>query len=355
MRRIRAALPSLISTASVLWLTTAHADDITYNYINIIASSIGSTGAITGVDSTPPDENIIKIQIPAQSELTVDLGASSGGAIISPGLSGVTVGSVPANGYFSILDEPGSSITYFDNFPGGYTVAVPGYLSGSLFSTPAEDVIKFVNNQPDEAAVADISFYESFTSSANPFDGAYRVTPILNDLHDIPGGTVSDPLTLAGDLFGTRSSADPFSGPSYIAAHMDSGSTNNFYEFYWTGGVFSTSAIVYSDSDTGELDPSDIFTLELFETGGALIYSEQLTDPSACVFQCRADYDGYLPAGYYTIGVNGYSPTDPELIMYFPGSLAAGTPEPSTWAMVLLGFAGLSFASYRTARRRPQA
>jgi hypothetical protein len=27
------------------------------------------------------------------------------------------------------------------------------------------------------------------------------------------------------------------------------------------------------------------------------------------------------------------------------------TPEPSTWAMMLLGFAGLGFAGYRTSRR----
>jgi PEP-CTERM motif len=29
-----------------------------------------------------------------------------------------------------------------------------------------------------------------------------------------------------------------------------------------------------------------------------------------------------------------------------------GTPEPSTWAMMLLGFAGLGFAGYRRAARR---
>jgi hypothetical protein len=30
---------------------------------------------------------------------------------------------------------------------------------------------------------------------------------------------------------------------------------------------------------------------------------------------------------------------------------APGVPEPSTWAMMLLGFAGLGFASYRTSRK----
>jgi hypothetical protein len=32
------------------------------------------------------------------------------------------------------------------------------------------------------------------------------------------------------------------------------------------------------------------------------------------------------------------------------GNMAGGVPEPSTWAMILIGFAGLSFASYRARR-----
>ena len=32
-------------------------------------------------------------------------------------------------------------------------------------------------------------------------------------------------------------------------------------------------------------------------------------------------------------------------------SLSGAVPEPSTWAMMLLGFAGLGFASYRHAKK----
>jgi hypothetical protein len=35
---------------------------------------------------------------------------------------------------------------------------------------------------------------------------------------------------------------------------------------------------------------------------------------------------------------------------HFEGSGVAASPEPSTWAMMLLGFAGLGFAGYRKAR-----
>jgi hypothetical protein len=34
---------------------------------------------------------------------------------------------------------------------------------------------------------------------------------------------------------------------------------------------------------------------------------------------------------------------------------ALGTPEPSTWAMMLVGFAGLGFAGCRASRRRAAA
>ncbi len=52
---------------------------------------------------------------------------------------------------------------------------------------------------------------------------------------------------------------------------------------------------------------------------------------------------GNLNALYFTAGPNGESNG-------LFGSLTA-VPEPSTWAMMLAGFAGLGFAGYRRARK----
>ena len=43
--------------------------------------------------------------------------------------------------------------------------------------------------------------------------------------------------------------------------------------------------------------------------------------------------------------------TSTETLAYIKGGLTATAPEPSTWAMMLLGFAGLGFAGYRRSRK----
>ncbi len=49
------------------------------------------------------------------------------------------------------------------------------------------------------------------------------------------------------------------------------------------------------------------------------------------------------------------NPTAGNWIQFGAGTITLtgfyATPEPSTWAMLLIGFGGLSFAGYRTARR----
>ena len=44
-----------------------------------------------------------------------------------------------------------------------------------------------------------------------------------------------------------------------------------------------------------------------------------------------------------------------EKILAFPSSTTPTIPEPSTWAMVLLGFAGLAFTGYRASRKTTTA
>ena len=43
--------------------------------------------------------------------------------------------------------------------------------------------------------------------------------------------------------------------------------------------------------------------------------------------------------------------TSSTALDYVGDGVTASTPEPSTWAMMVLGFAGLGFAGYRKSRK----
>ena len=50
-------------------------------------------------------------------------------------------------------------------------------------------------------------------------------------------------------------------------------------------------------------------------------------------YECQGSYSCYIPAG--------------GAVQYINSGFASAVPEPSTWAMMILGFAGLGFMAYR--------
>jgi hypothetical protein len=58
--------------------------------------------------------------------------------------------------------------------------------------------------------------------------------------------------------------------------------------------------------------------------------------------------EGYTPA---EMGFPGMTTQEVIALMEEPEHSITAVPEPSTWAMILLGFAGLSFAGYRASQR----
>jgi hypothetical protein len=64
--------------------------------------------------------------------------------------------------------------------------------------------------------------------------------------------------------------------------------------------------------------------------------------PNAGTFQILAENVGTAANGSYTIGKPSQAPTL---------SVAAGVPEPSTWAMMILGFLGIAAMTYRRQQR----
>jgi hypothetical protein len=72
----------------------------------------------------------------------------------------------------------------------------------------------------------------------------------------------------------------------------------------------------------------------------------------------ESSLSGNLTADFYTIGITQLEPSlDPQFTMTFdtPINQIGGVPEPSTWAMMLLGLAGLGFAGYRRTKKSATA
>jgi hypothetical protein len=73
----------------------------------------------------------------------------------------------------------------------------------------------------------------------------------------------------------------------------------------------------------------------------------ELPPEVACAFV--RDIRAFLACGYDTIKVDGIAAqTLHSLWQHYPGKLRiAAVPEPSTWAMVIVGFFGLGFMAHR--------
>jgi hypothetical protein len=139
--------------------------------------------------------------------------------------------------------------------------------------------------------------------------------PLVTNLSALQDLNPTDSVTF--DLNGMMVSPNATPGDNYIFFYIYNASTN---------------ALVYSDIG---LDPT---TGDIVVPGGTLasdtsyyfnlVYDDRIVDtsnPSLTLTQ------------FYDIGTTGDFAT---------------VPESSTWAMMLIGFAGLGFAGYRSGRRR---
>jgi PEP-CTERM motif len=108
---------------------------------------------------------------------------------------------------------------------------------------------------------------------------------------------------------------------------------------FWPGGAPPTA----SDFD-GAGGFLDIYGL-MFTLGGDTVAPGTVVD----LFD-----NGVSPMTGMNYGAFGVAiATSSETLSYVAGGVTATAPEPSTWAMMLLGFAGLGFAGYRRSQRAP--
>jgi hypothetical protein len=100
------------------------------------------------------------------------------------------------------------------------------------------------------------------------------------------------------------------------------------------------SAVTHLEIDIGTsvFDLTDSFTFLTFQSGNPL----SITDLTA------------TSSAFLLTGGNGYIYTGPHSefgLGTITFALASAVPEPSTWAMMIVGFAGVGFAAYRRKKK----
>lgn len=191
-----------------------------------------------------------------------------------------------------------------------------------------------------------------------------------SSFNSLPAGPVNTNSSAAQS--GTNSSAVnneaatvTFSGPASVLANF---SGNSNATVTGSGGSASASgynALVYDFTVTKTYFYS--FTYTLAAVGPSLTNSQvELTGPSGLIFYSNAlgaNSSGTLtgtigPGSYEFLTQDIWSPYADSVAQFGPGSQIANhsdqlqftlsaVPEPSTWAMMILGFAGVGFMAYR--------
>ena len=162
--------------------------------------------------------------------------------------------------------------------------------------------------------------------------GAVMVTPAVPAAADVIYDYILDgTYTPGGTLTGTVSfDATTFS----ISGNVDAGGLGNY--------LFSNSGpgVVAGDIDLSFLKATDnAISLNLELVSASTFYTGQLTTIKSSVLIPQINFTEYLSYFHGPDGGFGYP---------IEGTLSiSSVPEPSTWAMMILGFAGIAFMAYR--------
>ncbi len=149
-----------------------------------------------------------------------------------------------------------------------------------------------------------------------------------------------------------------FSGPA-VAQGVASTSSNSFYYDWSAGGTIGgfTAANAFGADYTGALQVASAgsYTFDFAtDDAGYLFIDGKLAASEA---GAHGAYDTFpvvnLTEGYHSFEIqydNIYCCGASTFLATPTGVTISAVPEPSTWAMMLLGFAGAGFAGYRRAK-----
>jgi PEP-CTERM motif len=176
-------------------------------------------------------------------------------------------------------------------------------------------------------------------SSAPP---GYSVT--LEQVGSNVVATGSGAIDLAGLTFITSGPTQSEVAPTF--ATEATGGAGNVDEYSGATGPFSFGSGVFTSATTGT---GDLVGIQVLRDGSGFIFvptsyvsDSALSDTATYTGQTFSSL-GATPGKYEWTWGSGANQT-------FTLEIGNAVPEPSTWAMLLLGFAGLGYAGYRKTR-----
>jgi hypothetical protein len=252
----------------------------------------------------------------------VSIGGAAEGATFTANASNANGGSVSvfaSEGVGDLTGYNGSSADHAYGLDGDaladikYTIRVNGPVTGALVPVHISAVVN--------ATSLDVS---------GPVDGVYA--PILADADaqfqvqyaegDVPIGAPNNGI-LADAVASTNYDYRHFTDPLDYAAPVVLGNSATFNQEIMIAANFDVSINIVASAGA-EFESAYAGSLESAEDGASV-------DPTFVI-----DTPGY--SAYTLTGL-------------LPDPVAAAAPEPATWAMMLIGFAGLGFAGYRAHKR----
>ncbi len=306
-------------------------------------------------------QNFIQIIDPLNPSFTQALGINDSNTIAGYGNGSIfngftlTLPPVPAN--FTRLNfsgaDGGTQVIGISNGPSPTTVGF--YVTGGVTNG-------FANTGGQGG---------TFTTVDAP---SFAFTQLLGIDHNgdtAAGYWTTDPTGATGQLAGIVKGGPGFTSPTFTNINSllpvnDNSQATGVNDGGWIVGFYQEGA-----NFTGFLDKSDVISSILFpgsvssqalgiNDSGEIVGTYTLADGDIFGFLDKGGmYTTIDPFGSTNVVANGIN--DKGVIVGFYMDANGNTigfatvPEPSTWAMMLLGFAGLGFAGYRRVRREGAA
>jgi PEP-CTERM motif len=208
--------------------------------------------------------------------------------------------------------------------------------------------VETFNSQPTGVGSGFTTDYGTGGAITGTYSGVNGVQINPADVYGGAEGTGNYIVAFGNTPYTLSLTADPIKDPQGI----------NYFG-YWLSALDAGNQVVFlkNGNEVGALTPADVIAKlgtngPYYGNPNAPFQGGDSGEPFA--FINFYDLDGTFDQVVFTENpaVGGYE-SDNHTVGFF--THVGGVPEPSTWAMLLLGFAGLGIASYRSSRQRASA